>query len=99
MLPSRRSFLGAALASAATLASGRPLLAAPADPYEATDGATFTPNTLFLTWQRDPTTTMTVQWIGAVGEVAQTNVAYAPVKVDTIGAWPSQPAMAKPYPK
>jgi hypothetical protein len=28
------------------------------------------PDTLFLTWQRDPTTTMTVQWIGPPAETA-----------------------------
>ncbi|OWK46513.1 metallophosphoesterase [Fimbriiglobus ruber] len=28
----------------------------------------FLPDTLFLTWQRDPTTTMTVQWVGHAGE-------------------------------
>lgn len=28
----------------------------------------FDPDILFLTWQRDPTTTMTVQWIGSVEE-------------------------------
>src|SRR5688572_11043887 len=26
---------------------------------------TFKPTALFLTWQRDPTTTMTIQWIGS----------------------------------
>ena len=29
---------------------------------------TFNPATLFLTWFRDPTTTMTVQWVGTRGE-------------------------------
>ena len=36
----------------------------------------FQPDKLFLTWQRDPTTTMTVQWIGTVGETKDTNVYY-----------------------
>jgi hypothetical protein len=94
--PCRRSFLGATLAS---LAAGR-LLGADAapDPFEPTDGAPFTPNTLFLTWQRDPTTTMTVQWIGATGETSDTTVSYCPIKVDTVGRWPSQATNAKPYP-
>lgn len=96
LLPSRRSFLGASLAG---LAAGRLLGAEPgAEPYAATDGANFTPNTLFLTWQRDPTTTMTVQWIAAAGETSDTSVSFAPVKVDTVGRWPSQPSSAKPYP-
>ena len=58
---SRRSFLGASLA---TLASGHLLQAQqPQDdaPRVVEDHA-FQPSTLFLTWQRDPTTTMTVQW-------------------------------------
>jgi hypothetical protein len=34
----------------------------------------FQPRTLFLTWHRDPTTTMVVQWIGTRGETADTTV-------------------------
>jgi hypothetical protein len=95
-LPSRRAFLGASLAG---LAAGRLLGAEPsAEPYSPTDGANFTPNSLFLTWQRDPTTTMTVQWIAAAGETSDTSVSYSPVKVDTVGRWPSQATTAKPYP-
>ncbi len=54
----RRSFLGASLPGLAAALVG-PTLAragAPAAPR---------PDTLFLTWQRDPATTVTVQWIGA----------------------------------
>jgi hypothetical protein len=78
-VPSRRLFLGSSLAG---LASGRlfadekapetpaqPLAAAPDDPA-------FQPRTLFLTWQRDPTTTMTVQWVGTVGETEDPTVYY-----------------------
>ena len=57
---SRRAFLGASLAG---LVSGR-LLAEDKPPKEGADEDAFQPSTLFLTWQRDPTTTMTVQWIG-----------------------------------
>jgi hypothetical protein len=56
---SRRSFLGASLAGLAST----PLFAAdqPAEKIKkATDDPAFQPDTLFLTWQRDPTTTMTV---------------------------------------
>jgi hypothetical protein len=53
------------------------------------------PDTLFLTWQRDPTTTMTIQWIGP--ETA------SPVMVQygTLDAslWQVATAVAKPYPK
>jgi len=34
----------------------------------------FQPQTLFLTWHRDPTTTMVVQWIGTRGETPDTTV-------------------------
>ncbi len=38
---------------------------------------TFKPTALFLTWQRDPTTTMTIQWIGSETDAAQRPVWYA----------------------
>ena len=73
---SRRAFLGASVTG---LAAGR--LFAQDKPAEATpkslDDAPFQPSTLFLTWQRDPTTTMTIQWIGAIGETSDTKVSYA----------------------
>jgi hypothetical protein len=73
--PSRRAFLGASLAG---LASGRILEAANSeDPVpRVVEDAAFRPDTLFLTWQRDPTTTMTVQWVGTRGETADTTVYY-----------------------
>lgn len=57
----RRQFLRATT----TLAGGAflPNLLA-AEPPNFAKPATFDPEILFLTWQRDPTTTMTVQWIG-----------------------------------
>jgi len=91
---SRRAFLGASLAG---LAAGRILgqdkLAAPLP--KTTDDAPFQPSTLFLTWQRDPTTTMTIQWIGATGETSDTKVSYAAGKA---GAWQAQATSVKPYP-
>jgi hypothetical protein len=73
---SRRHFLGAALAGmAATPVSGASwwdflgisaLTAAPARS-----------DTLFLTWQRDPTTTMTAQWLGPNAAHVHPTVAYA----------------------
>jgi hypothetical protein len=91
---SRRAFLGASLGA---LTSG-PLLAAdkPEPVIKFPDDPAFQPSTLFLTWQRDPTTTMTVQWIGTVGETADTTVSYAPLKATT---WESKPPAAKPYPR
>jgi acid phosphatase type 7 len=91
---SRRAFLGASLAGLAgsqlfgAEPSAEPVTKVPDDPP-------FQPGTLFLTWQRDPTTTMTVQWIGATGETADTTVSYAEPKATK---WNREPAVAKPYP-
>jgi hypothetical protein len=64
----RRGFLGTSLGSlAAAWSVGSDWLnphAALADPAP-TAVQEFSPNTLFLTWQRDPTTTMTIQWVAA----------------------------------
>lgn len=73
--PTRRGFLGASLAG---LATGPALLAA--SPYRSTDATPFHPDTLFLTWHRDPTTTMVVQWVGTRGETADTTVYVRPLK-------------------
>ncbi len=93
-LPSRRSFLGASLAG---LAAGPAFGAAPppGPAPKVGDDAPFQPSTLFLTWQRDPTTTMTVQWVGARGETADTNVYYAPARG---GPWLARPTASRPYP-
>jgi hypothetical protein len=92
--PSRRAFLGASVAG---LVSGRVLGQAPPAqaPPRTPEDPTFRPDTLFLTWQRDPTTTMTVQWVGTRGETADTSVYYA---ASTDGPWKPQPTTAKPYP-
>jgi hypothetical protein len=92
--PSRRAFLGTALAG---LAAGPTLGAAPPapKPAKARDDPPFRPSTLFLTWQRDPTTTMTVQWVGARGETADTTVSYARAAG---GPRLARPAAARPYP-
>jgi hypothetical protein len=57
----RRGFLGGL---AAAVAAGPAVLAQskPAPPLDD-DPGTSRPDSLFLTWQRDPTTTMTIQWI------------------------------------
>src|SRR5437764_155686 len=96
---SRRAFLGSAVAGLA----GARLLGAnkPADSVQAqldelarklTDDPAFQPSTLFLTWQRDPTTTMTVQWVGARGETSDTNVYYT---AEQIGPWQAKITTAK----
>lgn len=61
----RRRFLGSSasgFAAAWTLSHG---LWGQESPSASTTGAVeFAPDTLFLTWQQDPTTTMTIQWVG-----------------------------------
>jgi hypothetical protein len=72
---SRRAFLGAALAGLAST----PLLAADKAP-EADPKTPEEPpgplSTLFLTWQRDPTTTMTVQWVGRAADTPDATITY-----------------------
>ena len=85
--PSRRTFLGASLAA---LASPRLFGADPvAELAKLTDDPVFQPSTLFLTWQRDPTTTMTVQWVGVKGETADTKVYYSPTASGPFEAKPT----------
>ena len=91
---SRRSFLGASLAGLAA-----PALFGADQPTEKTkqsaDDPAFQPDTLFLTWQRDSTTTMTVEWVGTVGETQDPTISYAAVKG---GIWQAQRPTAQPYP-
>jgi hypothetical protein len=93
---SRRTFLGASLAGLA----GDSLFGAapPSFPSlgSARDDAPFRPDTLFLTWQRDPTTTTTVQWVGTRGETADANVYYAKARG---GPRLVQRTATRPYPR
>jgi hypothetical protein len=105
---SRRAFLASSIAS---FAGARLLGADPVtkiiDTDKAVEDPTFQPSTLFLSWQRDPTTTMTVQWVGTAGETADTKVYFAPAKegaAATTGAkakaagWGNVATTAKPFP-
>ncbi len=111
---SRRALLGASFVGAlapSALAAQPPRPAPGALPPGPADDAAFQPSTLFLTWHRDPTTTMVVQWVGAVGETADTAVYYRPANlgnspfaavaggVARLSVWTTQPTVAKPYPK
>ena len=90
---SRRSFLGASLAGL----TATPLFAADqaaAKIKQLADDPAFQPDTLFLTWQRDPTTTMTVAWVGTAGETEDPTVSWAAV---TGGIWQAQRPTAQPY--
>jgi hypothetical protein len=55
----------------------------------------FEPTALFLTWQRDPTTTMTVQWVGSERDGALRPIWYAK---DGTAIWQSQPCTARRFP-
>lgn len=93
----RRSFLGGSLAG---LAAGRLFAQEKTAPsaeavVKSAEIAPYQPSTLFLTWQRDPTTTMTVQWVGASGETADTSITYSSIKNVH---WQNQPTSPKPYP-
>ena len=64
----RRGFLGGlatTLAAPALLGQDKPAAPRPDVPP---DERSFHPDTLFLTWQRDPTTTMTIQWVGKTAD-------------------------------
>ena len=92
-LISRRSFLGASLAglAAAPLLRAERIEALPAIPADPA----FQPDTLFLTWQRAPTTTMTIQWVGPDGQTADTAVYYSAA---TGADWFRESTAAKSYP-
>ena len=62
------------------------------------DDATFQPTTLFLTWHRDPTTTMTVQWVGTKGETSDTNDLLFHAATLLVPGWSVQKTATKPYP-
>ncbi len=53
------------------------------------------PDTLFLTWQRDPTTTMTVQWVGKEKEPAQAAISFTPLGKDK---WQTVATADRAYP-
>jgi hypothetical protein len=112
IFPSRRAFLGTSLAGLAGSVSHSEPLQIPL-PKNLPDDSSFQPATLFLTWHRDPTTTMTVQWIGTKGEVSDTRVYYRPITpvfasgpASVVGAagivaappWKMAQTRDKPYP-
>lgn len=95
---SRRAFLGASVAGLfgeSVWSADSAVL--PQSKFNVGD-VTFNPNTLFLTWQRDPTTTMTIQWIGTRGETPDTSIYYVPTKSSHIGwDWRKKTPTLKPY--
>jgi hypothetical protein len=85
----RRSFLGTSVSGiAAALVGGPALVRAGAD-------AGPRPDTLFLTWQGDPTTTMTVQWVApALSAAPEVSVA----ALSAGNNWTTRRATAHPFP-
>ncbi|MBX3444203.1 MAG: metallophosphoesterase family protein [Planctomyces sp.] len=77
----RRLFLGGSLGGLAAVFSFRPMAFA-------------APETLFLTWQGDPTTTMTVQWV-APDSADDASLEYA---VEDSEIWMSSATRKKPFP-
>jgi acid phosphatase type 7 len=65
-------------------------------PTPTDDDPAFKPDTLFLTWQRDPTTTITIQWIGRARDVDEPVIRY---RERSKSDWAVGPiAKAKPFP-
>src|SRR5262249_17835659 len=95
----RRGFLGSSLLGLGASPIFAPRLlaqesAAPKGKESTKDAAQQGgPDTLFLSWQRDPTTTMTIQWLGpeSTEEVA---IQYAPLGKQE---WKSGKTITKPY--
>jgi hypothetical protein len=95
----RRAFLGTTLggvAAALMLRRSPPIAEALAGANGSTlfHGAGYDPNTLFLTWQRDPTTTMTVQWL-APETAADRTILYKSLNGEDLQ---QNATVTKPYP-
>ncbi len=95
----RRRFLGTGLGGLAAALAAGPAVLAQTKPTPApgpSDERPFAPDTLFLTWQRDPTTTVTIQWIGKVKDAGEPVISYADRGKDEWQIGPT--ARAKPFP-
>src|SRR3954469_17042207 len=94
----RRLFLGSSLATVAASMVGSSRLngqekAAKVISPAPADGPIAGPDSLFLTWQQDPTTTMTIQWIGAAAS-GENSIRFAPLDGT---AWQSTKSISKPF--
>ncbi len=76
-----------------TLSAGIGCPAASSPEFEAEPS--FDPPTMFLTWQDDPTTTMTVQWLADKADPAIDTVWYAP---KAAGDWHAAMVTRHPFP-
>ena len=94
----RRGFLESSLGGMAALALGSRVLGADEkSDSKDFDGIPRSPHdALFLTWQRDPTTTMTVQWIGEPTSDERSTVQYRPRDGKV---WRTAKTIARPFPE
>jgi len=98
----RRAFLGSSLAGLAAASLSPSLFAQEkkAKAKAAKKAASPPPvsndplASLFLTWQQDPTTTMTIQWVGAES-APHNSIQFAPLDGKE---WQTAKAVTKPYP-
>lgn len=105
MFPSsRRAFLGSSFVS---LAAGPSTLPAAEPKKTPEQNNAFQPDTLFLTWFRDPTTTMAIQWVAAADAITDTTISYRPLDTRSLISgvvaglsepWQTQKTTANPYP-
>ena len=80
MLPlDRRQFSALSLGGLAAILAAPTILLDPGKPRPPVKVPPFQPDTLFLTWRDDPTTTMTVQWVGGVADAEDMAVHYTPM--------------------
>ena len=89
----RRGFLGTSFGLSAAFATGP--LAFGVEIAPKPRRFSYRPETLFLTWQQDPTTTMTVQWVGREGEYEDTKIYYT---TGFPAATAVVPTITKPFP-
>jgi hypothetical protein len=73
----RRRFLQSASLAIAGGYAGFAFGKTPGAAPQFVERPTFEPTALFLTWQRDPTTTMTIQWVGSEADAAKRPIWYA----------------------
>ena len=72
----RRRFLATTAGFTAALAGGPRLLGQDTAKVELVGEKMVKPDTLFLTWQRDPTTTITIQWTGRAKAISEPTILY-----------------------
>jgi hypothetical protein len=91
----RRRFLQSTSLLLAGGVAARALGADAVAPPAFAEQPSFEPTALFCTWQRDPTTTMTIQWIGAEKDADNRPIYFARSGDDT---WHRVSHSARPFP-